>query len=140
MTQIWSRNSLELFLGLFGPIWVWAHSANPFTGPILATLRGRYLAIWAVFDPETKKAPNDPKLVQKQFGVVFRTFSDILGRFGFWVIVQIPFTGPILATLRGRYLEIWAVFDPETKNAPNDPKLVWDEFGNVFRTFSARVF
>jgi len=42
-----------------------------------------------------------------------------------------------MAILRGRYIAILGGFDEKSKVAPNRPEMVSDEFGGVFRPFSA---
>ena len=52
--------------------------------PILAILKGRYLAIWAVYE-KSKFGPNYPQMVWDGFGDVFRLFS------AFFFVVSGPF-------------------------------------------------
>ncbi len=81
---------VERFFGDAGAFLGLGKGASHIIGQILATWRSLYLSIWTVFDPDTKKATKDPNLVCDVFGNVFPTFSGILGRFGFWPMVQIP--------------------------------------------------
>ena len=57
--------------------------------PIMAILRGRYLAIWAVFDEKSKVAPNRPEMMS-DVGGVFRPFSAYFR----------PFLGPVYSVNR----------------------------------------